>query len=157
MSLKIDGNKCTGCGACRDVCPKQAITMRDDLAVINEKVCIQCGVCVEVCPVGAIREVVSAYEKLWKGGKAIPYGYRRGFGFRRFSPSRPYVGRGRGRLPRHWYPGLAMALPHPPTPPIYSPRMTQEAEIDWLKRQFEAMKSKLNQVEARIRDLESAK
>jgi ferredoxin len=37
MGLKIDGSKCTGCGACRDVCPERAITMRDDLAVINEK------------------------------------------------------------------------------------------------------------------------
>jgi prefoldin subunit 5 len=39
-------------------------------------------------------------------------------------------------------------LPYPP--------LTQE-EVDWLKRQAEAIKAELNQVEARIRELEAGK
>ena len=80
-----------------------------------------------------------------------------GFGFRGTSLSWPYVGRGRGGLPRCWYPGVAMASFYPPVPPVYTPQMTQEGEIDWLKSQAEAIKAELNQVEARIQDLGSAK
>jgi hypothetical protein len=40
-------------------------------------------------------------------------------------------------------------LPYPP--------LTQEEEVDWLKRQAEAIKAELNQVEARMRDLEAGK
>jgi hypothetical protein len=87
----------------------------------------------------------------------MPYGFGRGFGFRGFSPSWPYVGRGRGGLPRCWHPGLATALPYPPAPSMYSPQMSQEAEVDWLRRQAESIKAELGQVEARIRDLESPK
>ncbi len=80
-----------------------------------------------------------------------------GFGFRGSSPPWPYFGRGRGGLPRCWYPGVAMASFYPPVPPAYAPQMPQEQEIDWLKSQAEAIKAELNQVEARIQDLGSAK
>jgi len=165
MNLKIDNNKCTGCGACVNACPKQAITVHDDLAMINEDLCIQCGTCVEVCPTGAIREIVPAYAKLSKGGDSMVYGFGRGFGrrggvgfgFRGSSPPWPYFGRGRGGLPRCWYPGVSMASFYPPVPLAYAPQMPQEQEIDWLKSQAEAIKAELNQVEARIQDLGSAK
>ena len=80
-----------------------------------------------------------------------------GFGFRGTSPSWPYVGRGRGGLPRCWYPGVAMDSPYPPVSQAYPPQMPPEQESGWLKSQAEAIKAELNQVEARIRDLESAK
>jgi hypothetical protein len=35
--------------------------------------------------------------------------------------------------------------------------MTREQEIDWLKSQAETIKTELNRVEARLRDLESNK
>lgn len=48
-------DKCTGCAACRDVCPKQCITMElDDLdalhPVVDESICINCGLCEKTCP-----------------------------------------------------------------------------------------------------------
>jgi len=100
-----------------------------------------------------------------KGGDNMAYGFGRGFGrrggagfgFRGSSPPWPYSGRGRGGLPRCWYPGVATASFYPPAPPAYAPQMPQEQEIDWLKNQAEAVKAELNQVEARIKDLESAK
>jgi len=79
-----------------------------------------------------------------------------GFGFRGTSPSWPYVGRGRGGLPRCWYPGVTMASPYPPASPFYTPPMTQEGEIGWLKSQADSMKTELDRVEARIHDLESS-
>ncbi len=45
---------CIGCEACVDPCPVEAITMRDDLAVIDAKACIGCGLCVSECPTGAM-------------------------------------------------------------------------------------------------------
>lgn len=161
----IDSTKCNGCGNCIGVCPQQAITIHDDLAIINEDLCIQCGICAEACPVGAIREVVPTYAQIAKGGDSMVYGFGRGlgrrggvdFGFRGSSPPWPYFGRGRGGLPRCWYPSVAMASPYPPVPPAYASQMPQGQEIGWLKSQAEAIKAELNQVEARIQDLESAK
>jgi len=53
MAVEIDKDKCTGCGACTDVCPVDAITI-EDFAVVDEETCIDCGVCVSECPVEAI-------------------------------------------------------------------------------------------------------
>ena len=161
----VDIERCTGCGICVGVCPQRAISLHNDLVVINQEQCIQCETCAEVCPVGAIRKVVLTYAQITKGGDNMVYGFGRGFGrrggagfgFRGATPPWPYLGRGRGGLPRCWYPGVAMASFYPPVPPAYAPQMPQEQESDWLKSQAEAIKAELNQVEARIQDLGSAK
>lgn len=46
---------CTGCGACRHVCPKHCIEMKEhaDGALypeVNSDICINCGKCERVCP-----------------------------------------------------------------------------------------------------------
>lgn len=46
---------CTGCQACKLVCPKQAIQMREDkkghiYPFINQASCIDCGLCAKHCP-----------------------------------------------------------------------------------------------------------
>lgn len=48
-------DKCTGCAACKEICPKQCITMQpDDLdalhPVVDESICINCGLCEKTCP-----------------------------------------------------------------------------------------------------------
>ncbi len=159
----VDIRGCTGCGVCIDACPQQAITMHDNLAMINEDLCNQCGACADICPAGAIREVVPAYEQA-KGGEKMFYGFGRGpgrrggagFGFRGVAPPWPYAGRGRGGLPRCWYPGLATASPYLPAPQPYTSQMPRVEGIDWLKSQAGAIKAELNRVEARIHDLESS-
>ena len=151
--VHVDINRCTGCGSCVDICPQQAITIDNNLATINENLCTQCGTCAKICPVGAIREVVPAHIKLWKGGETMQYGYGRGFGFRGASPAWPYVGRGRGGLPRCWYPGLRGAASYPPAVP-YSPAPTPEEELGFLKDQANAMKIQLEDIERRIQEIE---
>ncbi|MDI9527957.1 MAG: 4Fe-4S binding protein [Pseudomonadota bacterium] len=55
MTAKIDKELCTGCSACIDICPMDAISLLDGIAQINEEECAGCGVCVDECPTGAIR------------------------------------------------------------------------------------------------------
>lgn len=52
----IERDKCTGCEACKELCPNNAIYMERDkdgfyFPVIKEDVCTNCGFCNRVCPV----------------------------------------------------------------------------------------------------------
>jgi hypothetical protein len=95
-----------------------------------------------------------------------------GLGFRGSSPPWPYVGRGRGGLPRcSYYFGGAVAPISQPygTRPFYSgmpstaryapysPQMTREDELNYMKEQAEAIKGQLEEIESRMRDLEAEK
>jgi hypothetical protein len=77
----------------------------------------------------------------------------RGIGFRDNSPPYPYVGRGRGGLPRCQYPGAFLSA-RDMTWPTYRTQMTQEQELDVLKKQAQDIKKELEIVESRIHDLE---
>jgi electron transfer flavoprotein alpha subunit/NAD-dependent dihydropyrimidine dehydrogenase PreA subunit len=53
MELKIDLDKCTGCGTCELACPFGAIAVVDGKAKIYES-CVDCGACVDQCPEAAL-------------------------------------------------------------------------------------------------------
>ena len=125
----------------------------------------------------------------------MPNGYGRGFGrrggwgfgFRGSSPPWPFVGIGRGGLPRcGYFLSGAAGMPAPPGYPSYgspwttpyyggmaypgampygyggapmgvnpfAPQMTREQELDFLRSQAEAIKEQLEQIDARIKELE---
>ena len=46
---------CTGCGTCIEECPAGAMSLQEDVAVIDEGECIRCGKCHDVCPEEAVR------------------------------------------------------------------------------------------------------
>ena len=79
-----------------------------------------------------------------------------GFGFRGSSPPWPYVGRGRGGLPRCGYFLSGAASPAFGNAPFGS-QVSPEQELDSLRNQAEAMGEQLEQVEARMHDLENEK
>lgn len=48
---------CVGLGSCVKVCPENAITVRDGVAVVNRSRCVGCGLCAKACPKGLIELV----------------------------------------------------------------------------------------------------
>lgn len=46
---------CRGCEKCRQICPAQAITMKNGKPVIDRSKCIKCFCCQEFCPFGAMK------------------------------------------------------------------------------------------------------
>lgn len=52
----LSKSRCTGCSACRQICPKEAIVMKEDkegfwYPAIDSAKCVACGKCIGVCPV----------------------------------------------------------------------------------------------------------
>ena len=54
MAVKVDVELCTGCGACVEACPVDAIIVQDGKARIDAEKCVECGVCEGECPTDAI-------------------------------------------------------------------------------------------------------
>lgn len=56
MHIDTDSKNCSGCTACKAICPVKAINMISDnegfyVPVVKNDTCIDCGACVKVCPV----------------------------------------------------------------------------------------------------------
>lgn len=47
-------DECIGCGACVEICPVEAVSLKGEVAVVDEDWCVGCGVCAVVCPTQAI-------------------------------------------------------------------------------------------------------
>jgi len=56
--VKIDEQRCKGCGLCINACPKKILTFSEGVnragyhyaVCIDQKLCIACALCAEVCP-----------------------------------------------------------------------------------------------------------
>ena len=54
----VDEARCTGCGACVEVCPTGALSLVEGKARLNADRCQACKACVQVCPTGALQPVL---------------------------------------------------------------------------------------------------
>ena len=72
--LEIDKDQCIGCGSCVDACPFGALSLVDDMVVVNDK-CTACGACLLAGPLHALNlpaerpqvtaEDLAAYSGVW--------------------------------------------------------------------------------------------
>ncbi len=85
-------------------------------------------------------------------GTGVGAGVGMGFGFRGSSPPWPYVGRGRGGLPRcAYYSGTSTPAGSLSTPVTKS----REEELNYLKNHAQAVKEDLERINARVQELEA--
>ena len=66
MKLVCPSNLCSGCYACVNSCPKNAITIKDNIysysSIINENLCIDCNICHKVCQIHSRPELKKPIE-----------------------------------------------------------------------------------------------
>jgi hypothetical protein len=89
-------------------------------------------------------------------GRGFGRGGGAGFGFRGGPAPWPYIGHGRGGLPRCWHPGFwgwAASYTVPEVAPYWS-IPTSEEELGFFKDQANIMKRQLEDIEQRIQELE---
>jgi NAD-dependent dihydropyrimidine dehydrogenase PreA subunit len=58
VKIRIDLDKCTGCGTCVDVCPVGTFELRDNKSsAVNVDECLVCRACETQCPENAIEVI----------------------------------------------------------------------------------------------------
>jgi ferredoxin len=54
-TLRLDVQRCTGCGACLEVCPRAVLAADGrNVHIADADACIECGACARNCPVDAL-------------------------------------------------------------------------------------------------------
>ena len=76
VSSICDRMLCTGCGTCKQVCPKSAVSMRENeegfLYPVIDRTCIECGLCLRKCPVNTDNEKKAAHFYMgWHKDKEV--------------------------------------------------------------------------------------
>jgi NAD-dependent dihydropyrimidine dehydrogenase PreA subunit len=55
VTLKLNPDRCTGCGMCIEVCPHNVFVIKEGKSNIAEgDYCMECGACVKNCPFNAL-------------------------------------------------------------------------------------------------------
>lgn len=55
VTLRLDVDRCTGCGMCPVVCPHGVLAIADRKAgIVDRDACIECGACARNCPADAL-------------------------------------------------------------------------------------------------------
>jgi len=55
VSLRLDSEKCIGCGRCLEVCPHGVFVLaKGKSRIVDRDACMECGACALNCPVDAL-------------------------------------------------------------------------------------------------------
>jgi len=55
VTLKLEEEKCMGCGMCLLVCPQAVLSLTNGkIEIANRDACMECGACARNCPVDAL-------------------------------------------------------------------------------------------------------
>ncbi|MGD0625935.1 MAG: mercury methylation ferredoxin HgcB [Thermodesulfobacteriota bacterium] len=55
VTLKLDEEKCVGCGMCLVVCPHAVLSQNNGrVRIENRDACMECGACAQNCPTKAV-------------------------------------------------------------------------------------------------------
>lgn len=55
VTLKLDQEKCVGCGTCLLVCPHAVLSLTNGtIEIANRDACMECGACARNCPAEAL-------------------------------------------------------------------------------------------------------
>jgi len=64
VEVRVDVDKCAGCGTCFKVCIYKGLEMKNDKAAINRDNCKGCGRCERACPNKAISISIDDYRHI---------------------------------------------------------------------------------------------
>ncbi len=64
--VRVDEEKCTGCGSCISICHENCMSLVNDKIRINYVFCSTCTQCIAICPHAAL---------LWEDAHPIPFDY----------------------------------------------------------------------------------
>ena len=56
MPVKVDVEKCEGCGDCVDACATGSIVVEEEKAKVDSTTCCDCMACLDSCPQKAISQ-----------------------------------------------------------------------------------------------------
>lgn len=65
---EVSEEPCNQCGACMEACKENAISISDDVPVMDDSKCLYCGKCLEECPTGTLQGGSRGY-RIQVGGK----------------------------------------------------------------------------------------
>ncbi|MFX0103208.1 MAG: DUF362 domain-containing protein [Candidatus Hodarchaeota archaeon] len=66
VEVRVNRDKCVGCGKCFKVCIYNGLEMKEDKAMINQDNCMGCGRCERICPNGAISISIDDYDRIYE-------------------------------------------------------------------------------------------
>lgn len=67
-NIKKIADACCGCGACKNICPCQCISMTENdegfiIPCIDDSICVECGMCLKTCPASDEKCEITQTEK----------------------------------------------------------------------------------------------
>lgn len=65
---RLEEDACTGCGLCVDICKENALSLKDEMPILDISRCALCGDCIESCPTEAWKTKRMGYV-VFAGGK----------------------------------------------------------------------------------------